>query len=45
MIVEWLLRNIRIPKDEAIKVLEKLDEDKDGFVSLGEFISAVKRLR
>jgi len=45
MIIEWLYRNIRIPKDSVVAVLDGMDADKDGYISLGELVSAIKRLR
>lgn len=44
MIVEWLLKNVRIPKDSAVEVLNKLDTDKDGYISLGEIVAKLKEL-
>lgn len=44
MIWEWIYRNVRVPKDSIVKLVDGLDADKDGWVTIGEIISAVKRL-
>lgn len=44
MILEWLLKYVRIPKDALVEALEEVDVDKDGFISLGELIKAVRSL-
>ena len=35
--------NIGIPKDTLIGILEKLDADEDGFVTIGEVRDVLKR--
>lgn len=45
MIIEWLYRNVRVPKDSVVKVLDGMDADRDGYISLGELVQAVKRVR
>lgn len=35
--------NIGIPKDTLIAILEKLDADEDGFVTIGEVRDVLKR--
>lgn len=42
--IEWLYRNVRVPKDAVTEAIDGLDEDRDGYISLGEFIKAIKRL-
>lgn len=44
MIVEWLLKNVRVPKDSAVDVLNSLDKDEDGYISLGEVVAKLKEL-
>lgn len=45
MIIEWFYKNVRVPKDSVVKVLDSLDADNDGYISLGELIDALKRLK
>jgi len=45
MIIEWLYRNVRVPKDSVVEVLDGMDADRDGYISLGELVQAVKRIR
>lgn len=40
--VEWLYANVRIPKDGLVKMLDKLDADSDGYITVGEAIRAIK---
>lgn len=35
--------NIGIPKDTLISILEKLDADEDGFITIGEVRDVLKR--
>lgn len=41
-IVEWVYSNVRIPKDGLVKMLEDLDADDDGYISVGEIVRAIK---
>lgn len=43
-IAEWLLRSVKVNKEEVYEALDKMDADKDGFFSLGEFIKAIRDL-
>lgn len=40
--VQWLYKNVRVPKDGVVELLEKLDEDDDGYITVGEAIRAIK---
>lgn len=42
VIVSWLLRNVRIPKTEIVRIAENMDGDQDGYVDLGELVRSVK---
>lgn len=41
-IAEWLCRNIKVPKDQVITVLNMMDADADGNISLGEIIGFIR---
>lgn len=40
--VEWLYANVRIPKDGLVNMLDKMDADSDGYITVGEAIRAIK---
>ena len=40
--IEWFYRNVKIPKDAIVGVLDAMDTDKDGYISLGELIASLK---
>lgn len=43
-IIAWLLRNVKVNRDEVIAAIDKVDKDSDGFFSLGELIVAIQEL-
>lgn len=43
-ILGYLYRNVRIRVADAYKTLDNIDTDKDGYLSLGEIISAFRRV-
>lgn len=44
VIVEWLLRNVRIPTTVINEAVETVDKDDDGYVDLGEVVAAIRRI-
>ena len=40
--VEWLYKNVRIPKDSFVKMLDDIDADDDGYITIGEIARAIK---
>lgn len=43
-LIRYLYRNVAVKKETLIKLIEKLDADKDGRVTLGEVAKALKIL-
>lgn len=43
-IIEWLLKNIKINKDIVTDAIKTMDKDGDGFFSLGELITEIRRI-
>lgn len=41
-IVEWLLDNVRVPSAVLVDVINEIDADKDGYISLREVYARVK---
>jgi len=45
MIAEWLLKSVKVKRTTIERAIELADKDADGYVSLGEIIEIVRRLR
>lgn len=43
-IIRWLYRNVAVKKDTLKKLIDSLDANEDGRVSLGEVAAAFKEL-
>lgn len=43
-VAAWLLCNVKVDIDMLCRVIETLDTDKDGYLSLGEIVRGVGRL-
>ena len=43
MILTWLSRKIKINKQDLIEIVDQMDKDKDGYISVSELIIEVKR--
>jgi len=44
ILVNWAWGNISIPRNELINIIDSLDADGDGEITLGEIIQLVKVL-
>lgn len=42
MIITWLSRKIKINKQDLIEIVDQMDKDKDGYISVSELIIEVK---
>jgi len=42
-IVEYMLRNVKVKKEQVMEAVELADKDFDGFISLGELVVLIKR--
>ena len=43
MILTWLSRKIKINKQDLIEIVDQMDKDKDGYISISELVIEVKR--
>lgn len=43
MILTWLSKKIKINKQDLIEIVDQMDKDKDGYISISELIIEVKR--
>ena len=39
----WLSKKVKINKQDLIEIVNQLDEDKDGYISISELVIEVKR--
>ncbi len=42
--LKWTYRNVAVKKDTLVRLIDKLDSNEDGRVSLGEVAAALKEL-
>lgn len=42
-LIEFLLRNVKVKKEQILEAVELADKDFDGFISLGELVILIKR--
>ena len=43
MIMTWLSKKVKINKKDLIEIVDQMDKDKDGYISVSELIIEVKR--
>lgn len=43
MILAWLSQKVKINKQDLIEIVDQMDKDKDGYISISELIIEVKR--
>lgn len=43
MILAWLSKKVKINKQDLIEIVDQMDKDKDGYISVSELIIEVKR--
>ena len=43
MIMTWLSRKTKINKKDLIEIVDQMDKDKDGYISISELVIEVKR--
>ena len=43
MIMTWLSKKVKINKQDLIEIVDQMDKDKDGYISVSELIIEVKR--
>lgn len=41
-IIDWLLDNVRVPSSHLVEIIETIDTDEDGYLSLREVYDHVK---
>ena len=42
--LKWTFRNVAVKKDTLVRLIDRLDSNEDGRVSLGEVAAALKEL-
>ena len=43
MIMTWLSKKVKINKQDLIEIVDQMDKDKDGYISVSELMIEVKR--
>ena len=43
MIMTWLSKKVKINKKDLIEIVDQMDKDKNGYISVSELIIEVKR--
>lgn len=43
MIMTWLSKKVKINKQDLIEIVDQMDKDKDGYISISELVIEVKR--
>ena len=43
MIMTWLSKKVKINKQDLIEIVDQMDKDKDGYISVSELVIEVKR--
>lgn len=43
MILTWLSKKVKINKRDLIEIVDQMDKDKDGYISVSELLHEVKR--
>ena len=43
MIMTWLSKKVKINKQDLIEIVNQMDKDKDGYISVSELVTEVKR--
>lgn len=43
-LIEWIFKNVKVKTEDLVNILDNCDTDRDGFISVGEFVNVLKSL-